>query len=179
MRTITAPAVLLTLALAGCVGRGGDSPTPTAPDGEVFAHRISRPDHEPRPRALSGRCEATFAPPQPVSPGVIRQVDTGYCQITHLGRVAFSSTKEINVVAGTQTTVATFTKRNGDELRSVGSGTSAPSGPGRVRFAARSEFTGGTGRFEGATGRTQVTGEANLVDQTSALTLEGWIAYDK
>lgn len=178
MRTFATPAVLLALALTGC--GGADSPTISAPDARPLARQAARSDHQSRPRALSGHCEASFEPGQVVSPGVIHQVDVGHCQLTHLGRVAYVSTKQINLVAGTQHSEITFTKRDGDVLRAVGDGTNnAPDGAGRVRFTTPLTFVGGTGRFQAATGRVRVTGEADLVNRTSALTLDGWLAYDK
>ncbi|MDQ3697945.1 MAG: hypothetical protein M3373_07970 [Gemmatimonadota bacterium] len=170
MRTL-APAALFMVVLAAC---GGDAPTVTAPD----ASTLARADHESQPRPLTGRCETVLAPPEVVAPGVIRQVDTGACRFTHLGRTQFYSDKLIDVVAGTQTTQATFTASNGDALHAVGSGTNVPSVPGRVSFTATLTAVGGTGRFAGATGEAHVEGEANLVNRTSALTIDGWIAYD-
>ena len=142
------------------------------------ASRRSSANNDPRPRPLAGDCETVLAPPQFVAPGVIRQVDTGTCQLAHLGYAAFYSDKLVQIASGTQTTQATFTAADGDVLRAVGAGTNAPSGPGRVRFTAFLTFVGGTGRFASATGNAQVEGESDLVGRRATLTLEGWVAYD-
>jgi len=128
-------------------------------------------------RPLTGKCEAVMAQPIFVSRGVIRQIDSGTCQNAHLGRTAFYSDKLINVIAGTQTTQASFTAANGDSLYAVGSGTNVPSGPGLVAFTTELTFVGGTGRFERAEGEASVVGQANLIARVSTLTLEGFIAY--
>jgi hypothetical protein len=91
-----------------------------------------------QPVPLTGHCETTFAP-HPTQPGppVVRQIDQGTCQISHLGEAFFYSDKEINFATGTQvTTEASFTAANGDVLYATGSGTSAPSAPGRIGFSA-------------------------------------------
>lgn len=169
------PAVLLTLALAGC---GGDSPTATSPENPALA-RTSGKSQMLVQRPMTGRCETVLAPTQVLGPGVIRQLDTGTCQLSHLGRAAFSSDKVIRITAGTQTAEATFTAANGDILRAVGAGTSAPSGPGLVSFAATLTFVGGTGRFAQATGQVRTQGTSSLVTRTAALEIvDGWIAYD-
>lgn len=174
--TLTAaPAILLALALAGC---SGDAPAPTAPNAPVLA-RAGLKHPMPATRPITGHCETTFNPPPLPPPPVHRQIDTGTCQLAHLGRTSFYSVKDINFALGIQTTTeARFTAANGDVLRAVGSGTSAPGGPGRVRFSATLTFVGGTGRFANATGEIHIVGEANLATRTTALEIvDGWIAY--
>jgi hypothetical protein len=127
---------------------------------------------------LTGKCEAAMEAPAPVSPGVIRQVDSGSCQLSHLGRVSFYSAKIINVIAGTQVTQATFVGVNGDSIYVTGSGTNTPGSNGIVAFTTTLSFVGGTGRFERVAGEASVTGEANLVTRTSVLELRGTIAYE-
>lgn len=134
----------------------------------------------PAPRPLTGRCETTFNPPPLPPPPVHRQTDAGTCELAPLGTVQFHSVKDINFAAGTQTTTeATFTAPNGDVLRAVGSGSSAPSQPGRVAFTATLTLTGGTGRFTEASGEAHVKGEAVMATRTASFEIvEGWIIYD-
>ncbi len=168
------PAVLLILA-AGC---SGDAPAAADPNTPVLARAAAR-SQMLVPRPLAGRCETVLAPTEVLRPGIVRQVDTGSCQLSHLGRAEFTSDKVIRLAAGTQTTEATFTAANGDVLRAVGAGTSAPSGAGRVSFTATLTFVGGTGRFAQATGQVRTEGTANLVARTASLEIVGgWIAYD-
>ena len=168
------PAVLLTVALAGC---GGATPTAIDPETPALARTAAKSQRLVQ-RPITGHCETVLAPIQVLRPGVVRQVDTGTCQLSHLGRAEFTSDKVIQIAAGTQTTEATFTAANGDILRAVGAGTSAPSGPGLVSFSATLTFVGGTGRFSHATGQARVEGTANMITRTASLELDGWIAYD-
>lgn len=175
MRARNVPAALLTLALPALAGCGRpDSPTIAAP-GTPAPDRAA--GGAPSARPLTGRCETVLEPTRFIRPGVIGQVDTGVCQLAHLGRAEFYSAKVIDLATGTQTTEATFTAANGDVLRAAGAGTNSPAGPGRARFTATLTFTGGTGRFARASGEARVTGEADLVARTSTLTLEGAVAY--
>ena len=167
-------AILVALAIVAC-GEPASSTTalhhPDAvPDRSVIAE--SAPS-----RRIAGRCETVLAPPLPLSPGVVRQIDRGSCQLSHLGRADFYSDKTIQLAAGTQSTIATFTAPNGDLLEAAGSGANVLISPGRVRFTAMLTFTGGTGRFAGSSGQASVEGEADLVNGTSTLSLDGTVAY--
>ncbi len=173
MRFALIPSILFSLFVSGCVGDG-----PTEPAGPASSARLKiAAAQQSVPRPLAGKCDALMAPPIFVAPGVIRQIDSGTCQLAHLGRVAFYSDKLINVFAGTQTTQASFTAANGDSVYAVGSGTNTPSGPGLVAFTTALTFVGGTGRFEQVEGEASVVGQANLITRRSTLTLEGSIAY--
>ena len=129
-------------------------------------------------RPIKGHCELTFNPPPLPLPPVHRQIDTGTCWFSHLGRTALYGVQDINFAAGTQSGERTFTAANGDLLRAVHAGRSAPSGPGLVSFVTTLTFVGGTGRFANATGQMTGEGTANLITRTTSVTNEGWIAYD-
>ena len=174
----TGAALLLSITLAGC------SSQPLPPEPATMAEAVSgleRPDDhaDAGARPLTGRCETTFNPPSFPPPLVHVQTDVGICRLSHLGRAEFHSVKEINFATGTQTTTeATFTAANGDLLRAVGSGVSAPGQPGRIGFSATLTFVGGTGRFENASGEARVEGEAVIASRTATFRIvEGWIAY--
>lgn len=80
----------------------------------------------------------------------LHQSGTG--QATHLGRFALDANTEVLLVAGTTRTSLTLTAANGDQLflkGDDGHGTGPASAAGTLRV------TGGTGRFEGATGSLQ------------------------
>lgn len=173
--TAATVAVLLTV-IAGCRGEAGL----LAPeDGPSFQHASTHGAGPQRP--LTGRCETTFDPPSFPPPLIFSQVDVGTCLMAHLGRAAFYSAKDINVITGTQTTTeAIFTAANGDELHAVGSGTSAPAGPGQIGFSATLTFTGGTGRFTHAAGEAHVEGVARPATGTATLEIvAGWIRYGR
>jgi hypothetical protein len=173
MHQRTAGVLALSL-LAACA----EPPAGITESGVAAQYAAARPSDAAWP--ITGRCETTFNPPPLPPPPVFTQTDTGTCTIAHLGRAAFHSVKEINFLSGTQTTTeASFTAANGDVLRAVGSGTSAPAGPGQIGFSATLTFTGGTGRFLNAHGEAHVTGVATLATTTAVLEITGgWIAYD-
>ena len=173
MRTPPAPSLLLALALAGCAG---DSPTTTPPpDVPALARGALTPGSYP----LTGRCVTSFDPPPFPLPAVHRQVDTGTCQLAHLGRAALHLVQDIYFATGTQVSIEfTFTAANGDVLRATNVGTSAPSGTG-VRFQGTTTFVGGTGRFADATSEARLEGTANFLTNTAEFTIvDGRIAYD-
>ena len=174
MRARMVPAVPLLCTLAGCVG---GAPTVTAPDASA-AIEMSAATQASEARPIEGYCELTFNPPPLPLPPVHRQIDTGTCWFSHLGRTALYGVQDINFAAGTQSGSRTFTAANGDVLRAVHAGRSAPSGPGLVGFVTTITFVGGTGRFANATGQMTGAGTANLITRTTTVTNEGWIAYD-
>lgn len=158
--------------LTGCA----DPPTGMAPSDPGFQSVAAHQSDTARP--ISGRCETTFNPPPLPPPPVHTQTDIGTCTLAHLGRTAFHSVKEIDFIAGIQTTTeASFTAANGDVLRAVGSGTSAPAGPGQIGFSATLTFSGGTGRFANATGEVVATGVATLATTSAVLEITGRVAY--
>lgn len=172
MRATTTPVFLLTLALAAC----GDASLVSASDVPTFA-RVGADVSSTSARPIHGRCELIVTPISFIPP-IIRQSDTGTCQISHLGRSTFAGTLEINLATGTQRGERTLTAANGDILRLVSIGRSVPIGPGLVSFSATFTFVGGTGRFANATGQARGEGTANLVTRATSLTLDGSIAYD-
>jgi len=174
MRAVQASVVLVGVCLIGC---GGDG-MPTPPHVAVHAGSSQSSVAGAIVRPLSGSCDTAFDPPPLPPPPVLRQVDVGTCQMTHLGRVAMRAVQDINLVSGTQTSVdVTFTAPNGDILRAASAGTSVPNGPG-VAFSAVMTFAGGTGRFARATGRARLDGAASFVTNTASFTFaDGWIAY--
>ncbi len=171
MRGFTFPAALLTIAAAGCAP---ESPTAATPGAPVLARAAGQ---APAARPISGHCDLTVSP-LPSSPPLIRQTDTGTCQLTHLGRTTFEGVLELNLATGTQRGERTLTAANGDILRVVSVGTSTPSGPGLVSFVGTFTFGGGTGRFVNATGQARGEGTANLITRATSLTLDGSISYD-
>jgi hypothetical protein len=173
MRTSTASATLLTLLLAACAG---DAPTaPRLAPGAAAAER------SPTPVPIAGDCVLTFSPAPPPTPlpPVVRQVDVGTCQLSHLGRTTFEGVQDINVALGTQSGQRTLTAANGDLLRTTHVGTSAPGAvPGTIDFIADITIVGGTGRFAQATGHIRGVGTATLATHTTVVRFDGWIAYD-
>ena len=173
MRALVQSAVPLLLTLAGCAG---GAPNVTAPD--ASAATATSAALAPGARRIEGHCELSFNPPPLPLPPVHRQIDTGTCWFSHLGITALAGVQDINFAAGTQSGERTFTAANGDVLRAVHAGRSAPKGPGLIGFTTTITFVGGTGRFAHVTGQMTGEGTANLITRTTTVTNEGWISYD-
>ena len=72
---------------------------------------------------------------------------------THLGRYTTAGSHLVDLTTGTAGGPGSMVAANGDQLFSTGSGQATPTGvPGELSIADTSTITGGTGRFEGATG---------------------------
>ena len=128
------------------------------------------------------RATCVGVPDDPLSPNVHI---TGSCQATHLGRETFEAEHTvvptgppvngllpIAVVGGQATHVAA----NGDELRSAYVGTGVVDlQTGRIDFELTGIYVGGSGRFTGASGATDIVG---VVESGVAhFTEEGSITY--
>ncbi|MDZ7342916.1 MAG: hypothetical protein ONA90_00210 [candidate division KSB1 bacterium] len=73
-----------------------------------------------------------------------------------------------------------FTAVNGDKLFATHSGISgAPDAQGNVTFSGEYLFTGGTGRFTGASGSATFTGSASLATNKGQFSLDGKINLKK
>ena len=169
MRSSISSIILVGAVLAACA-----DPAPTSSDVSSRSVALQRAGTA---RPITGTCVVTFgAPPFPLPP-ILHQVDTGTCQLSHLGLTDFYGEQDINFAAGTQSGWRTLTAANGDELHSTHVGTSQPAGPGLVSFVAQMTIVGGTGRFAGASGSMRGVGLANLITRTSTVSLEGTISY--
>jgi len=174
MRALAPSALPLLLMLAAC---GGGAPSVTTPNASAALSK-SVAAQAAGALPIKGHCELTFNPPPLPLPPVHRQIDTGTCWFSHLGKTALQGVQDINFAAGTQSGTRTFTAANGDVLRATHAGTSGPGGPGLVRFVTTITIVGGTGRFANATGQMTGEGTANLITHTTSVTNEGWIDYD-
>jgi len=131
----------------------------------------------PVSRPLSGQCETQFTV-VPLSATQVRHLDTGTCWLKHLGRTTVFLNLVIDFPAGTLVSEElTYTAPNGDVLRAAIVGTFALTGPTTVAFSGSQTFTGGTGRFERASGSAPFEGTADLATSTSFYSFEGRIAY--
>jgi hypothetical protein len=95
---------------------------------------------------------------------------------THLGRYAYSfqGTVFIPELSGEMT--VTFTAANGDKIYAQGTGFATPSGtPGYNLIKMNLTITGGTGRFEGATGSYYLERLINTATKESTGWFEGTI----
>jgi hypothetical protein len=129
-------------------------------------------------RPMSGSCTLQFDPPPFPLPAIHHQTDVGTCNLSHLGKTAFYGEQDINFAAGTQTGWRRLTAANGDELHGTHTGTSWLVRPGVVGFTAIMTLSGGTGRFENASGEMTMQGEATLATNTTVVrVVAGSITY--
>ncbi len=176
MRHFAAVTLFCSCTLIGCAQGGSGA---TAPHAELLTRADGAEGQRLSLRLKDNPCTTVIALTVPISPGVIRQLDQGTCQLSRLGTVDFVSDKVLQLALGTQTIQATFTTADGDVLRAVGRGENTPSGPGKVAFVATIDFVGGTGRFAAATGRARSVGVADLIARTSTSVLNGTVVYDE
>jgi len=83
---------------------------------------------------------------------VVAIVSDGTGELTHLGRYFMTSPHTSNVFTGETIGDQIFTAANGDTLTAFCEGFPLPQPDGTVVGSLDCEITGGTGRFEGATG---------------------------
>jgi len=186
-RIVRSPLFLLCLPLVaflvGCADQAAQAPT--APTGVLSsastasagglssmtaAAKLSKPD-VPFRGAVTGALEFGVANPQNCPSGV-----TGVSNATgtalHMGNMTYHTEQCVNpsngAVAGK---VLVLTAANGDELHGTFDGQSKPGNvAGQYTVEAKFTFTGGTGRFENATGMAEMTG---VLIQTATLSASG------
>jgi hypothetical protein len=163
--------------LVACSDRaplGPQSPALVHPAGAAFAASPSRP--------FRGGCDTrlTVLPPLPGDlPNVLRLHIEYDCQLTHLGK-STAVAEQVVTFTGPTTAIASnttvYTAANGDQLFATWSGTSTTVGAD-VTFSGPETYTGGTGRFAGASGSSWIAGTASFVTNTGQFTSVGTLAY--
>jgi hypothetical protein len=111
---------------------------------------------------------------------MLRQRITGVGESSHLGEGTFVAIATLNLttpppfqLGGT----CTFYAANGDTFFTVFTGTSTPVGNGILSVVINHTITGGTGRFEDASGSFVGLTTANPANPTGLTTYEGTISY--
>lgn len=101
---------------------------------------------------------------------------TGSGNATQLGLYTISYHALLNIPTLSATTSATVVAADGSSLFGEGTGQGTPTGaPGIVSIVETYTITGGTGRFEGATGTFTVERVLNRATLTSSGTISGTI----
>ena len=189
--------VLFPLSIVSCGERAPLAPTDQA--GAVLQPGSLQSNHVVRP--IAGDCTTTITFIDPGAAGqcaVFEPVPSafihigGECTISHLGRTDVAAVQQLiflldgsgrPVMINGQPVVTSLrncsilTAANGDELRHTTSGVVTPEGPAEVSFTGPMTFTGGTGRFAGASGSATFKGTASLATNTGAFSFEGTVAY--
>ena len=170
MRTPSAPAALLVLALAAC---GTDAtPGPIAPSAAVA--RGDQADAGTRTKQVHGTLDATeWGAPQPGNPIVVRHLE-GEGIASHLGRFTTVGVLTLNLATASGTGTVTYTAANGDMLTGTATG-QAVVGGGFATVTETVTITGGTGRFDGATGTFTVVRRIVQATGVSSGTIDGTI----
>lgn len=169
MRTLSAPAALLALALAAC---GTDaSRDPVAPSAPGLARGA---DADTKSMHIQGTMEATeWGTPQPGTPIVLRRLE-GEGIASHLGRFTTVASITLNLATATGSGTVTYTAANGDMLSGTATG-QAVIAAGIATVTETVTITGGTGRFAGATGTFTVVRRVVQATGFSSGTLDGTI----
>lgn len=101
---------------------------------------------------------------------------SGSGQATQLGRYTVSYQVEVNILTSAGIASAQFVAANGDSLFAEGLGQATETGtPGVVTIVETYTVTGGTGRFEGASGTLTVERVLNQVTGETSGTFNGTI----
>ena len=102
---------------------------------------------------------------------------TGTGEATHLGRYTVSYEVEVDLPTGTGTGLsAQYVAANGDTLFAEGSGQATPTDDPTVFVVVETfTITGGTGRFDGATGNFTEERRVNIVTGVTSGTISGTI----
>ena len=130
----------------------------------------------PRPAGATDQVpfKASFATEFETSPGsnscLLNVTHTGVGKATHLGRSTEVTTDQVaNLCTGALTATSVYTAANGDTVASQITGRLTSMIGNTVTFAGTYTITGGTGRFEGATGAGTFSGSAVFTGPSSGI----------
>ncbi len=125
---------------------------------------------------FKGRLEGV-ATVTPLRPPFVLVVVNATGNATHLGRFTLAIPHTVNRANGTATGSYQFTAANGDTLTADFTGKARPTAtPGVLAIAETATITGGTGRFDGATGNFTAQRLFNTVTGTTVGSFEGTIS---
>jgi hypothetical protein len=135
---------------------------------------LAAPAAGERELLLKGSVQA--AETQQGAPPTIHVNLNGSGNATQLGLFTYSMQAVLTVPALSATNSATFVAADGSTLLAQGTGQGTPTGtPGVISIVETLTITGGTGRFEGASGNITVRRLVNRATFESSGTLEGSI----
>ena len=175
MRNASAVSVcVFVLVASACEGTGSAL---VGPDRDLQPARSAGTGMVPvRTSAYTDRITGAAPEPGCDASGESRLYLTGEGTATHLGRysvtLSFCARADGTLTEGR----GTFVAANGDLLDFSFRGTSAPASPPSLKFTSFVTFTGGTGRFDDASGRATVTGSVDLGTGTGEGRWEGTIS---
>lgn len=112
----------------------------------------------------------------PTSPGIIAITANGVGRLTNVGNLSFQLQKTLDLTVKVPTYYGTFTitAANGDTITGTYSAVGAPSdAAGFGTFSGQLAITGGTGRFQAASGIIPFSAMANANAGQAAYSLQG------
>ena len=134
-------------------------------------------------RPVGGRCETTLTPAaaKPGDPAGSQRLRIAYaCQLTHLGHTT-AIADQLVIFTGPTSAIAsnttTYTAANGDQLFATWTSTSVSIIGPAITFSGAETYAGGTGRFVGASGSTEISGTASFITFTGQFTAVGTLGY--
>ncbi|KAA0231952.1 hypothetical protein EDS67_00725 [candidate division KSB1 bacterium] len=190
--------LFLMLALLVMVGCSNESPFEAQPQNGSLENAASLEKKGKKQVSIKGSFETTFqfiplvcvdGSGTPVDcgtagaiPVVVSTPFEGVGRLSQLGKSTVSSEQTVDFTKTppelTGTDVFTMSKR--DKLYATHSGISgAPDAQGNVTFSGEYVFTGGTGKFKGASGSAEFTGTASLATNKGEFSLRGKIKLKK
>jgi hypothetical protein len=170
--------------VAGALTSCANDPTGPVADRPSTAITAAAPS-----RVISGRCNTSYEvsnqvflpPPNEDVLVSLTATHTGTCLIAHLGRTTLANVETVVFdESGVHLSgnAVTFTAANGDQLRaSETADLGAFDAEGGFTATGTWTFSGGTGRFAGASGRVDFIGSGSVVTSTTERSLKGWISY--
>ena len=140
----------------------------------LAAATLAAPAAGQRELLLKGSLQA--AETQQGAPPRIHISLNGSGNATQLGLFTYSMQAELTVPALSATNSATFVAADGSSLSAEGTGQGTPTGtPSVISIVETLTITGGTGRFEGASGNITIRRLVNRATFESSGTIEGLI----
>lgn len=136
-----------------------------------LAGPVSAGDQVPFRGSMSGSATIT-----PINPPIVSVLLETSGQATQLGRFSLEAPHIVNQATLTAVGTYVFTAADGSTLTASLSGSATLVAPGQLAIAEQGVITGGTGRFDGATG--SFSTERTFFPATGQThgTFEGWIS---
>lgn len=188
----------LMLALVATLGCSNESPFEAQPQNDSLENSASLEKKGKKQVSIKGSFATTFqfiplvcvdGSGTPVDcgtagaiPVVVSTPFEGVGRLSQLGKSTVSSEQTVDFTKTPPTLTGTdeFTAANGDKLYATHAGISgAPDAQGNVTFSGEYIFTGGTGKFKGASGSATFTGSASLATNKGEFSLRGKIRLKK
>ena len=137
----------------------------------AFAGPVAAKELVPFRGEMSGTATVT-----PIAPPIVSVLLETSGQASQLGRFTLVAPHTVNQATLTATGTYTFTAADGSTLTASLSGTATLVAPGQLSIAETGIITGGTGRFEGATGTFSTQRTFFPATGQTHGTFEGWIS---